>query len=476
LNDARRMIDNQQRNSLADELKQLRESAEQLAQQQKRIQDGLEQLKQDSSQNGNSSAQQNSSGQANAADPRLKQFQKARQILQDKTELNKGLNGMEQSIFSSARKAASQQKPASQQLQAAGNSMRDNRIQDKVTQSGQLIARGMLDIADQREKNIQGMIEDLKDKIAGAEKKLDSSSSGSDSPEERLSKALTQTGDLVENLESFRQRLKEMRRQGKGSQKGLQQAEGGDKNGARQSDSGAQAQQQEGDGRQPGEQANSQNQTGTSSPKPGGDEGRSGQAKNGQNPGAQAQASGQTSKEGSNSSSRSAQANSNSNSAARGANSPQGENRQNDFSEGDRQYYGNYRGGNAAVNFGDYQLATPRFLNPEQARQFEREYDVRLKEAQELAKGLRDRQDLARQVQDMVERMKQMKSRFQADEQELERLHGSVVEGFRQLELDLSKNLQQLISRENLHLAKDEEVPEAYRQQVEDYYKALSKK
>ena len=60
--------------------------------------------------------------------------------------------------------------------------------------------------------------------------------------------------------------------------------------------------------------------------------------------------------------------------------------------------------------------------------------------------------------------------------QELQRLQSSVIEGFRQLELDLSKQLQQVISRENLHLAKDEDVPEAYRRQVEEYYKALSKR
>ncbi len=99
-----------------------------------------------------------------------------------------------------------------------------------------------------------------------------------------------------------------------------------------------------------------------------------------------------------------------------------------------------------------------------------------MKEAQELSKNLRDRQDLAKQVQDMLERMKQMKSKMLHDEQELERLQSSVIEGFRQLELDLSKQLQQVISRENLHLAKDEDVPEAYRRQVEEYYKALSKR
>jgi len=116
-------------------------------------------------------------------------------------------------------------------------------------------------------------------------------------------------------------------------------------------------------------------------------------------------------------------------------------------------------------------------IRPEKKKKVAREgWDLRMKEAQDLGKNLRDRHDLAKQVQDMLERMKQMKSKMLHDEQELERLQSSVIEGFRQLELDLSKQLQQVISRENLHLAKDEDVPEAYRRQVEEYYKALSKK
>ena len=116
-------------------------------------------------------------------------------------------------------------------------------------------------------------------------------------------------------------------------------------------------------------------------------------------------------------------------------------------------------------------------MTPDQVRQFEKEYELRLKEAQEIGKNLRDQQDLAAQVKNMLERMKQMGSmKFLYDAQELERLKSTVIEGFRQLELDVSKNLQHLISKENLHLAKDEEVPELYRKQVEDYYRALSEK
>ena len=94
---------------------------------------------------------------------------------------------MEQDLFGSARKAASQQKSTSQKLQSAGNSLRDNRLQEKVSQSGQFISRGMLDVARERERTVKAIIDDLKDKIASAEKGLDSSPSNS--PEERLGKA-----------------------------------------------------------------------------------------------------------------------------------------------------------------------------------------------------------------------------------------------------------------------------------------------
>jgi hypothetical protein len=202
LNDARRMMENQQRSSVADDLKQLRADAQQAGEQQEKIQQGLDKLSQDSG-NGN-----NGSPQANTPEQMMKQFQKARQILQEKAELNKALSGIEQDLFGSARKAATQQKSASQQLQSAGNSMRDQHIQDRVTQSGQMIARGLLDLAKERERSIKGSIDDVKQKIDSAEKGLGSAPSDSSSPEERLSRALNQTGDLRENIESLSHRIK----------------------------------------------------------------------------------------------------------------------------------------------------------------------------------------------------------------------------------------------------------------------------
>jgi len=462
MNDARRMMENQQRSSLADDLKQLRADAEQAGQQQEKIQEALDKLSQESPGSGN-----NGSPQANSPEQMMKQFQKARQILQEKAELNKALSSIEQDLFGSARKAATQQKPASQHLQSAGNSMRDQRIQDRVTQSGQMIARGLLDLAKERERSIKGSIDDVKQKIDSAEKGLGSAPSDSSSPEERLSRALNQTGDLRENLESLSHRIKALRR---GQDRSQSAQAGRGKPGKPGEQPGQGSQGKDGEGQQ-----------GQASDKPGQQKGENG--KDSKDGGQRMNAQGQSGQQGEgnspgqrgNPSSQNGQANANANAGGQGGSSPRGTNPQTSSRNGERQNYGeNYRG-EGALNFGDYTLEPPA-LNPQQARQFEKEFDLRLKEAQDLSKNLRDRQDLAKQVQDMLERMKQMKSKMLHDEQELERLQSSVIEGFRQLELDLSKQLQQVISRENLHLAKDEDVPEAYRRQVEEYYKALSKR
>jgi len=460
LNDARRMVENQQRSSLADDLKQLRADAQQAGEQQEKIQEALDKLSQESPRSRNSG-----NPQAHSPEQMMKQFQKARQVLREKAELSKSLTSIEQDLFGSARKAATQQKSASRQLQSAGNSMRDQRIQDRITQSGQMIARGLLDIAKERERSIKGIIDDVKQKIDSAEKGLSDAPTDSSTPEERLSRALNQTGDLRENIESMSHRIKEVRLaqekskaaksgRGKPRQPGQQQ--------------GQSSQSKEGEGQQgqasdkPGQRKGEDGKDSKESSQRLNAQGQSGEQGEGNSPG-----------QGGNPSSQNGRANADA--GGRGGSSPRDGDPQNSARNGDRQNYGENHRGEGAINFGDYTLEQPS-INPQQARQFEKELDLRLKEVQELSKNLRDRQDLARQVQDMLERMKQMKSKMLHDAQELEQLQSSVIEGFRQLELDLSKQLQQVISRENLHLAKDEDVPEAYRRQVEEYYKALSKR
>ena len=132
--------------------------------------------------------------------------------------------------------------------------------------------------------------------------------------------------------------------------------------------------------------------------------------------------------------------------------------------------------GHAAVNFGDRELPPPSTLTPQEARQFEKEFQHRLGEARDLGRSLAGNTDLAAQVKNMVKRMEQMKSpRFLDDPRELETLRRGVIERLRQLEFDLSRKVRQLGGNDPIHLVKDEDAPPRYRKQVEDYYKALAR-
>ena len=446
LNDARQLLDTQQRNNLSDDLTRLRAAAEDLTRQQEEIQSGLEELVRSASEKPSSAVPPDSASQVE------KDFSKKRQIFQGKSQLKNGLETIERTLFSSARKAGSQQKATSEKLQSAGNAIRDNRIQEKVDQGGQLIARGMLDSARQREQNIQGMLEDLKQRIGLAGKSLNNSGNGLTN-EEKLGQALGQTGDLIGNLDSLNRRIQQFR--GARTQKGDQRTGGGS---------------QEQNGKDPTsgrEQSTDQAEVMNQNPQANQDG-----SMQGQHPGGRQNPNGQ----GKGQSPENLRTRSGSNSPAGGSQGTEGEDRQDVFGDQEQQNFGGTNFGNASVNFGDRKLPPPGKWSPDQVRQFEREYQLRLKEAQEIGKNLMGQPDLATQLKNIVERMKQMSSmKFLVDDAELERLRSHVIEGFRQLELDLSKNLEHLNTKENLHLAKDEEIPEAYRKQVEDYYKALSR-
>jgi hypothetical protein len=447
MNDAQQLLDSQQKNSLSEELKRLQANAGQLQQQQEKIQSKIDDLVRSAS-----GKQPDSSSPTNLSEQTEKDFSKKRQIFQDKSQLKKGLDAMEQSLFGSAKRSANQQKSTSRKLQSAGNSIRDDRIKEKVDQASQLLAYGLLDGAKQREQDIQSAIEGLKQKIASAEKSLVNSGT-SPTREEKLSRALSQTGDLIGNLESLNHRLQQF--QGSKSQRSGQRSN--------QSAAGDHKKRVE-----PGQQSGDSQSGDPSKASTQDSEGKEGQ--NG-NPG------GQSSK-GQQGSSRTAQSEGDSKASVLGGTSPKGEPRQALDDDTKHQYSGSTSLGNSAVNFGDRDLPAPgSLLTPEQRRQFEKEYELRLKEAQEIGKHLADQPDLAGQIKNMVERMKQVGSlKFLQDQKGLDRLSSSVIEGFRQLEVELSRSLQQQLAKENLHLAKDENIPEPYRKQVEDYYKALSKK
>ncbi|MFB3903021.1 MAG: DUF4175 family protein [Acidobacteriota bacterium] len=412
MNDAQRLIDRFREGSLNDDVRRLQEQASELSRQQEQVRSDLERLTQ---------AIQGLEQGGEAARPAESPRALARRIQSAKNDLKRGLGELQQGLDETARRAAGQQKNAgSRDLRSTANYLRDEGLPRRIDQGRDMIMRGLVDNARQREESIQDSLGELSQRMANAERSLQQGGN-SDSPQDRLEEALNRTGDLVSDLESLQRRA-------------LEQTSG------RRSRDGEQPQQQ---GRQ-GQK---------------GQEGQQGQAgqdgRQGGEPGRQAQQGQQ---------------------GQRGRGQVGGEA---GYPGGGRQYAGGPSGGRDAVNFGErapLDGVVPR-LTPEEARQFDKEFQLRLREGQELARRLRDRPDLVAQVDDILKRMKGMPpSRLLADQGELARLKTSVIDGFRQLELQLSRELNEIGRRDNIRLSKDEEIPKEYRKQVEDYYRALAEK
>jgi len=49
-----------------------------------------------------------------------------------------------------------------------------------------------------------------------------------------------------------------------------------------------------------------------------------------------------------------------------------------------------------------------------------------------------------------------------------------VLDPLRGIELELSRNLQLLLAKENIRSAQEDEIPQGYQKLVEEYYKKLS--
>ena len=81
----------------------------------------------------------------------------------------------------------------------------------------------------------------------------------------------------------------------------------------------------------------------------------------------------------------------------------------------------------------------------------------------------------ARRLDDVIERLKRMADgRMEGDAETAALLKSEVIEPLRQLELELSRQLQQQTGRTNLRLRDEGAAPERYRRAVEEYYRRLS--
>ena len=107
-------------------------------------------------------------------------------------------------------------------------------------------------------------------------------------------------------------------------------------------------------------------------------------------------------------------------------------------------------------------------------RQVGREWRERLQDAEDLRGLMEGRPELGRDVASMIRRMRQLDAeRLFTDAEELAHLKSQVIDGFRQLELEINRTLDEEV--ENLlRLVDRDEVPPEFRQRVEEYYRSLA--
>ena len=109
-------------------------------------------------------------------------------------------------------------------------------------------------------------------------------------------------------------------------------------------------------------------------------------------------------------------------------------------------------------------------------RQLPAEVRERLREAQDLRREWGGTSTgAARQLDEVIDRLKQLADgRMEGDAATASLLKADVIEPLRQLELELSRQIQAQSGRTNLRLRDEGAAPEKYRKAVEEYYRRLS--
>ena len=335
------------------------------------------------------------------------------QLSERKTELASEIGDLEKQLDRSAADASRDQRDAARRMSEAANTIRDQRLRDRLRYSQAMLGRSTRETQDSMEREIASGLDAVRRKLDEAAAALGKSKPG----EDKLENALDRARRLARGVESLGQRTRE-RMEGQQAGQSQQQGQQGQRGQqGQQSQSGQQGQQ--GQGGQQG-QSGQQGQ--------GDQEGQGGQPGNGSD---SAQASG----------------------AAGG--------------------YGDTRGG--FVNGGGWGDRRWDGLGPEEVRQFRGEIRQWTGEAQALRQELREQNIDPKELDELLRALRQLDDdRVYRNASELERLQTFVTEGLKRLEFGLRRRADE--DAGSVVLSSGDEVPETFRSMVEQYYRSLSKK
>jgi hypothetical protein len=415
------------------QLSDLRQRAAQAASRQREIAKDMENL----SRRGGQNAQDENSRKARE------------QLAERKDTLADTVSNLQQDLEQSARamgQGGQGQQRTARQLKDAADSLARDRVAERIRESKQSLNGGQGQQRQQGQQSQEGKngqegqsgqqgergqqgqngrsderaiersLNNLSERLQAAEQSA-RGANGSTAEEN-----LDRTRQLADNLDSLRRRLDERRQRGQQGQQGQGQQQQGQ---SQQAQEGQQGQGQRGQqGQQQGQQ---------------GQEGQQGQGQQGQ--------SGQQ----------------------------QGQ-QQNGQQQGGPQSGGTQNGGDGRSG--------RQYLGPQWGpvggdwgdnRQFSAEVRERLREAQDLRREWGTTGLGAGRLDGVIEELRKLADgRMEGDAATAAYVKESVVEPLRQLELELSRHLQQLSGRTNLRLRDEGAAPEKYRRAVEEYYRRLS--
>src|SRR5215475_6292327 len=148
------------------------------------------------------------------------------QLAERKDQLANEVGNLERDIDQAARGMGQEQQSAANKLREAANGLRQNRVQDHIRYTQQLVERNQLDNARQNDQPIQQNLQQLEQQIADAEKNSQRKGAVGETED-----SLERTSKLADNLESMRRQLNDQKQRGN-----QQQANGAQPGGQQQQD------------------------------------------------------------------------------------------------------------------------------------------------------------------------------------------------------------------------------------------------
>ncbi len=115
----------------------------------------------------------------------------------------------------------------------------------------------------------------------------------------------------------------------------------------------------------------------------------------------------------------------------------------------------------------------PQSLSAEDIRQLTREWEQRLQDVDDIRNLLGSGDPLDEDLNRIMNAIRGRMDGQPGQLAEIEALVNEIILPFRSVELELSRELQLLIGRENIRSAQEDEIPARYRRLVEEYYERL---